>query len=79
MNPPVIVRRTRLFSIDETVLPEQANTNSIKVALYAAIHEEFKGAAFSERYKTLTIEQRMQSINDFAWQWLEDRGFRYGN
>jgi hypothetical protein len=76
MKPPVIVRRNRLFCIDEKVLPASANKNPIKGALYAAIHEEFKGAAFSERYKTLTVEQKMQSINDYAWKWLDDRGLK---
>jgi hypothetical protein len=75
MKPPVIVRRNRLFCIDEEVLPAAANTTPLKGALYAAIHEEFKGAAYSEGYKTLTVKQRMQSINDYAWQWLKDRGF----
>lgn len=75
MKPPVIIRQNRLFCIDEKVLPETANKTPIKGALYAAIHEEFKGAAYSDAYKKLTVEQRMQSINDYAWKWLKDRGF----
>lgn len=76
MNSPIIVRKNRLFCIDEEVLPSAANTTPIKGALYAAIHEEFKGAAYSETYKRLTPQQRMQSINDYAWNWLNDRGFK---
>lgn len=78
MKPPVIIRRNRLFCIDESVLPSSANTTPFKGALYAAIHEEFKGAAYSEQYKTLTPEQRMKSINDYAWKWLEERGHKHG-
>jgi hypothetical protein len=75
MNPAVIVRKNRLFCIDEAVLPAAANRAPIKGALYAAIHEEFKGAALSEHYGRLTPEQRMAKINDYAWKWLKDRGF----
>ena len=78
MNPPVILRRNRLFCICEKALPSEANKTPIKGALYAAIHEEFKGAAYSDHYKTLTTEQRMKSINDYAWKWLEERGFKHG-
>jgi len=78
MESPVIIRRNRLFKIDETVLPEAANTNPIKGALYAAIYTEFKGSAFSDKYKTLTADQRMQSINDYAWAWLNTRGYTNG-
>jgi len=76
MSSPVIVRKNRLFCIDEKVLPTAANTTPLKGALYAAIHEEFKGAAFSDAYKNLTVQQRMQAINDYAWKWLSDRGFK---
>ena len=65
-----------MFYIDETVLPEAANTTPIKGALYAAIYVEFKGAAFSEKYKTTTPEQRVEKMNEFAWRWLEDRGYK---
>lgn len=75
MKPPVIVRKNRFFSIDENILPEKANKTPIKLALYAAIHEEFKGAAFSKAYKNLTPEQRIQRVNDYAWKWLTDRGY----
>lgn len=75
MQPPVIIRKNRLFCIDEKVLPTAANTTPLKGALYAAIHEEFRGAAYSDAYKTLTPQQRMQSINDYAWTWLKSRGF----
>ena len=78
MKPPVIIRKNRLFIIDETVLPELANTIPIRGALYAAIYGEFKGAALSESYKNFTIEQRMKAINDYAWKWLTDRGFKHG-
>ena len=74
MRPPVIIRKNRLFCIDEAVLPNAANTTPLKGALYAAIHQEFKGAAYSDTYKTLTVQQKMQSVNDYAWKWLSDRG-----
>ena len=77
MNPPVIVRRNRLFVIDKNVIPEGAETPEISGALYAAVHDEFKGAAYSEGYKHLSIQDRIDSLNKFAWQWLEDRGFKY--
>jgi hypothetical protein len=75
MKPAVIIRKNRFFSIDEKVLPEKANKTNIKLALYAALHEEFKGAAFSTSYKHLTPEKRIQQMNNFAWKWLEDRGY----
>lgn len=76
MPSPVIVRKNRLFCINEKVLPAGANKTPIKAALYAAIHQEFRGASTSERYMKLTPEQRMQKINEFAWKWLNDRGFK---
>ena len=76
MNPTVIKRKNRLFCIDVKTLPEAANTTPVKGALYAAIHEEYKGAAYSDKYQNLTAQQRMQSINDFAWTWLLNKGFK---
>jgi len=76
MKPNVVVRKNRFFCIDEKVLPSKANTTPLKGALYAAIHQEFKGAAYSDSYKKLTPAQRLQALNDYAWKWLNDRGFK---
>lgn len=77
MNPPVVIRKNRLFCIDEKVLPVAANKTPLKGSLYAAIHEQFKGAAFTDSYKNMTVQDRIKAINDFAWKWLEERGFYY--
>lgn len=78
MNSPVIVRKNKLFKIDETVLPTAANTHPTKGALYAAIYSEFVGSAFSQKYKSLSIKERMQAVNDYAWAWLNTRGYTNG-
>lgn len=70
---PLIIRKNRLFVIDETVLPEKAKKPQYRLALYAAMHDEFKGAIESEKYCNMTPAEKMQHINDFAWKWLQDR------
>lgn len=71
----LIFRNNRLFSINEKLLPVEANNNPTKGALYAAIYDEFKGSAFTEKYKNLTPAQRIEQVNVFALKWLKDRGF----
>lgn len=70
----IIYRQGHLFKIDDSLLSKDANTSEIKNSLYAAIYEEFKGAAINPVYKKLTPSEKMQKLNDFAAQWLKDRG-----
>ena len=73
MSNPLVYRNNRLFCIDEDQLVERARNSHIIGALYAAIHEEFKGASIQDRYKNLTYQQRLEKVNDFAWNWLRER------
>lgn len=70
----LIYRQGKLFKINESLLSPQANKVSIKNALYAAIYDEFRGASENPLYMHLTPLDRMQKLNDYASNWLKDRG-----
>ena len=71
----IIKRRNRLFKIDASLLAPEANKSDTINALYAAIYDEFKGAAYNPNYKNLTPKDRMEKLNEFANSWLKERGF----
>jgi hypothetical protein len=70
----LIYRQGKLFKINESLLSKQANKTDIKNALYAAIYDEFKGASENPIYMQLTPLEKMQRLNDYASNWLKDRG-----
>lgn len=72
----IINRRNNLFCIDEQQLSDKARNTVIINALYAAIYTEFRGAAFNKKYKDLTTKDRLQKLNEFANEWLEQRGLK---
>jgi hypothetical protein len=72
---PLIYRQSRLFKIEESELPTKAKTTSTKNALYAAIYDEFTDAQYNPKYEKLSLVERMQAINDFARNWLKEKGF----
>ena len=61
--------------IDDNSLNPAAQNTMVKNALYAAIYSEFLGANKNEKYKKLNTLQRFNKLNEFATQWLKDRGF----
>lgn len=71
----IIRRRNSMFVIDKTLLDPKANNPEIINSLYAAIYVEFKGAVKNPNYKNLTPKDRFQKVNDFANDWLKERGF----
>lgn len=70
----LIYRQNNLFCIDKNKLSEKANKTPIVNSLYAALYEEFKGAAINPRYKKLTPKEKMDKVNEFAHNWLKERG-----
>ena len=75
---PVILRKNRRFCINQQHIKEEHRTSSVLNGLYAAIYDEFRGAATNKKYVNLTYENRMQEVNNFAENWLKKRGFYNG-
>lgn len=75
MSRTLVYRQNRLFKLDTDQLPARAKVSSVMNALYAALYEEFLGAQFSGKYGNMDLVTRMQAVNDFASQWLIDKGF----
>lgn len=76
MNRTLIYRENRLFKIDNNQLPASANKSFIINALYAAIYEEFAEAINNKKYKEMSNLEKMNAVNEFARQWLNDKGFK---
>lgn len=70
----IISRRNNRFVIDRDFIKDGINKDEISTALYAELHEEFKGANEHRVYSKLTNIQRFDAINDFAKDWLKKRG-----
>lgn len=70
----LVKRKHGLFIIDQTLLKPKANKTTTINALYGAIYEEFRGAGKNPTYKHLTPKDKIQAVNDFAINWLKERG-----
>ena len=70
---PLIYRQSKMFIIDKTQL-KTTTTNSQYNALYAAIHEEFKGANDHPTYSKLNYADRINALNEFALNWAKEKG-----
>lgn len=71
----VIFRRNKMFVIDRTQLKSDINVNDVCNALYAAVYTEFLGATDNPIYKDLTNSERFSALNEFAYNWLQSRGY----
>lgn len=71
----VILRKNKLFTIDQSVLKPIARTPQIINALYAELYHEFSGASYNPNYEKLTNLERFNKLNEFANTWLKARGY----
>lgn len=71
----IIYRRDNKFHIDKSKLKAHAKRDEIYNALYAEIYLEFSGAVNNPVYKDLTPLARIEKLNEFAYNWLKNRGF----
>lgn len=72
----IIYRKNKLFCIDKSKLKPEAQTPEVCSALYAAIYSEFSGAIYNKDYNNLTSLERLNKLNEFATEWLEERGLK---
>lgn len=72
----LIYRQNRLFKIDVAQLVPKARKPEIINALYAALYNEFKGASENDKYSNLTYRERMDCVNNYAQNWLVERGLK---
>jgi len=70
----IIVRKNRLFTIDRSVLKEEAKRDDICNALYAAVYLEFIGASKNPTYRDKTPKDLLLEVNKFANKWLQKKG-----
>jgi hypothetical protein len=71
----IVYRKNSTFCIDETKIKEQFRTSSVINGLYAAIYEEFMGAIHNHKYSSLSSLEKFKKLNEFAYEWLNQRGF----
>lgn len=71
----VIYRKNKLFVLDKSKLKPQGKREEVYNGLYAAIYSEFQGASVNDIYKDLTSLDRLEQVNEFAYNWLKQRGF----
>lgn len=62
------------FVILESAIVPQARTVDVKNALYVALYNEFLGASKNPKYQDLTVLERVQKLNDYAKDWLKQKG-----
>lgn len=70
----LIYREGKFFKVNTSLLSEKANRMDVINALYAALYEEFRGASENPVYMNLSLLERLQAVNDYASNWLKDRG-----
>lgn len=69
-------RQTNQFVLDKTQLSSSAQRTENMNALYAAVYTEFFGASENPKYMKLTPFERINKLNEFAGQWLKDKGLQ---
>lgn len=72
----LIYRQNRMFKIDQSQLSEKARTSVIINGLYADIYSEFLEAQYSPKYAHMDLKTRIEAVNEFALNWLKQRGFK---
>lgn len=72
----IILRQSKRFVVNKTILPESAKNSSTINGLYAALYDEFLGASEKEKYKNMTYQQRIQEVNTYAIMWLQKQGHK---
>jgi len=70
----IIIRRNNKFCINESALKPKANKTNIHAALLGAVYLEFRGASTNLIYKDLSPLERFNKLNEFARNWLKERG-----
>lgn len=70
----IIYRKNKMFCIATDKLSKKANKPDVLLALYSAIYTEFSGANYNLEYKNLTSLEKLDKVNQFANQWLSERG-----
>lgn len=71
----VILRKNKMFIIDQEQLKPTARRPDIINALYAELYAEFSGASYNPNYEKLTNLEKVNKINEFAYNWLNKRGY----
>ncbi len=72
----LIYRQGRMFRINEDMLPQTARKMDVKNKLFVALFREFQGASVNDKYKSLSIQDRIAKLNDFAKEWLTLQGYK---
>jgi hypothetical protein len=72
----LIYRQGRLFKINDNMLPETARKMDVKNKLFIALFREFQGASVNDKYKSLSIQDRIAKLNQFAQEWLTIQGYK---
>ena len=67
-------RKSGMFVLDISKLSPKANKTRLINSLYGAVYEEFRGAVNNPKYKHLTSLQKLNAVNEFAENWLKQRG-----
>lgn len=71
----LIYRQDRMFKIDQAQLSPKAKAPSVVNALYADIYTEFLDAQYNPKYMNMSLLERMEAVNDYALNWLTNKGF----
>ena len=75
MSRTLIYRQNRFFKINTDQLSTKANTPAVMNALYADLYIEFTDAQYNPKYMNMDLVTRMNAVNDYARNWLTDKGF----
>lgn len=71
----LIYRKSKRFVVDDSQIKEEFRTSSVINGLYAALYDEFRGASVNKKYANKTPQEKMELVNQFAYNWLKQRGF----
>lgn len=71
----IVYRRNNRFIINKDYIKSGVNKEQICTSLYAELYLEFRGASKHRDYSKLTYLERLRAVNDFAKEWLQNKGF----
>jgi hypothetical protein len=70
----IFYRKNHRFVIDDSKLRPEARRTDIQNSLYLSVYSEFLGAVNNVKYKDLTPAARIAKINEYAENWLRQKG-----
>ena len=73
MSVKLVYRQGGYFKLNDSLLPEKAKSLQEKEYIYAAMHMEFAGSIYNDKYKHMSALEKLEVIDQFTKDLVANR------